>query len=1036
MIGLPNIAIGDATSASVFEAKAITFQIGGWPLDALMISLRSAFANRLALLPTGAAPSPVALELGVPVVVKGASSGVQATHGVPASAAMQERQLYDISVRADNGAWHAVAPHAVYYRASWHDFGIAHVTDIHVARRIDYFPGRLEAAGRPGSAQNMANWNDRFRGFIRYANYLHGIGVLDVILATGDIIDYLFEDDDEESGGGNALFARNIILGRAPTERFPDVEELRVPIFMVPGNHDYRKYPYELLFDLDFGLPGNVKQLTNFSGYKMNWHDAVAIQRGDVPSLSAETAAKAIQIDHTNNAFKIYLADETNYVVRLGAHRVVMLDSSHDTDLPSSKLDLIVYALGGLPEGKRNSVGGTPNSLGVSNEMVKLVVDTLAETPADGLFVVGLHAPLFNPWDEDFPYFLRETLRNSQREEVYRWLARQDPVVNPPFGLALSHDQIRQRHPQWFGTDGDPDAVNYVKRGDPGDLLDFGVSSGAAHNLLKAIAGVGQHRRADVVLHGHIHRFADFRLSAANGEIAYHMDFYTQNVLRYYPTRFDKGVTYVQISDDAPASNQPSALPHRTDKYIVTVPPYPKPLATAADPRSWWAEHRPLVLQTEALGPFKNGDAVLGGFRLLSVKNDVIEKIHLVSIETLHAANYRIDWNEVIKPDQPPSITHFNRSREFGLPAAGVPCAFVLPDGTQDVIYRNSAGDIMELYREAGGRRGYGNATGTLAAPKAAGDSTGNPSCYLDTSIGKVVVPYRAADGHVHVLNWGSGAGGSHDALSQSINAPPTASRPIGYFNPVDQLHLIVYRTADGNLQALYWKGAEAARREDLTSGARAMGAVGNPAAYLDTKRGTNIVVYRASDGHIRSIYWSNGPSGLDDLSGFAQAPIAQGDPAAHYMPELDAHRIVYRSAGGRLYDLHCIGTAPVARRDLTAVAGAPPAASDPCLWYNPRGKLKHVVYVGGDGHVYDLRSSGDNAPALVDLSMESVAAPAAGTPFGFSGPTHQHVVYRGKDGEIHEIRWQEADWVLPVVPISDWSVVLPRGFVTHGPTG
>ena len=289
----------------------------------------------------------------------------------------------------------------------------------------------------------MSNWNDRFRGFIRYANYLHGIGVLDVILATGDIVDYLFEEDDDPSSGGNALFARNVLLGLVPSERFPDVEELRVPIFIVPGNHDYRMNPYPLLFNLDFG-PFNVRQLTSFEGYKMNWHDAVAVQGGNVPNLSADTAGRGLEIDKENRSFKTHLADKTNYVddggvwhavaphavktnyvVRLGSHRIVMLDSGWDVELPESKLDLIIWWFGGLSEGKRNAVSGTPNSNGVSDDMVGLVAETLTNTPDEGLFIVGSHAPLFNLWLEEYPYFLRETQRNDQRAPVYDWLRRQ-----------------------------------------------------------------------------------------------------------------------------------------------------------------------------------------------------------------------------------------------------------------------------------------------------------------------------------------------------------------------------------------------------------------------------------------------------------------------------------------------------------------------------------------------------------------------------------------------------------------------------------
>ena len=144
---------------------------------------------------------------------------------------------------------------------------------MHVARRIDTFRGLLEAAGRPNAAAKMFNWNDRFRGFVRYANFLHASGVLDVIVATGDLYDYILESDDPPAEGGNAAFLRRLILGMQPGPHFPDVEELRVPIFMVPGNHDYRRNPYKLIFDVNVVVPAllskDIARVRNYAGYHL-----------------------------------------------------------------------------------------------------------------------------------------------------------------------------------------------------------------------------------------------------------------------------------------------------------------------------------------------------------------------------------------------------------------------------------------------------------------------------------------------------------------------------------------------------------------------------------------------------------------------------------------------------------------------------------------------------------------------------------------------------------------------------------------------
>jgi hypothetical protein len=1039
-IGIPVIATGDAAQAAVLEPTAITFQILGWQRDAFVAALSALFAERVALLPTGKPPKPVPLVLGTPIVVAPARSGVQETYGVSASAALEERQLYDIAVRGDDGVWHAIAPHALYYRAGWHDFGIVHLTDVHLARRIDYFPGRLETAGRTAAA-TMSNWNDRFRGFVKYANYLHGQGVVDLILATGDIIDFLFEDDDDPSGGGNALFARELILGRVPGVAVPEVEELRVPMFVVPGNHDYRVWPYKLLFTLDTGpievrewssvFDWDVKEFGQFTNYKMDRGDALVAMGGqlddDPPSLSGDTASLPIQIDRDIGPFRAQLADrwhpdrqdfqnplqdELNYVIRLGDHRIVMLDSAHDVGLPVNATEAVLYALGAVAEDKSTAAGGSPNSLGVTEKMIKAVVDTLAETPDGGLFIVGIHAPLFNLWAEEYPYFLRETQRTAQKKQVYRWLGRHDDESRE------SESKARSRHPLWFGPAGDPDAVPYVKRGDPSDLLDFGVSRGGSDDLLKAIAGVGQGRAADLVLQGHIHRHNEFRIGAAGDELAFYFDFYTQNFPRYYPTRFVKMwhesyhgdlpgqyVTYVDVVDDAPANNEPSELPFE-DAYthVVSVPPYPKPLSAAPDARAWWAEHRPLVMQGEALGPFKNAYANLAGFRVISVTGDVIERIHTVSIEKLHAANYQIDWQQLIAPEGPRALLHSQRSREFGMPpAAGDPCMFSLPPAAdQTIVYRDGEGRLFEIWRKAG-ERGGGNLTDAGQAPKAAGD----PSCYLDTTAGLVVVPYRGVNDEIHSLYWSTGAVG-HDALSGSVNAPKAVGDPVGYYNVATQTHSVFYRGDNGHLHSLSWQGQGAVLHEDLVGGANAIAAQGDPAAYLDTTRNRNVVVYRAVDGYVRSIYWSDGPSGMDDLSGYAHTPHADGDPAACYVARHDAHYVVYRAADGHIYLLQWTGEQPVGGVDLTATANAPLAGGEPRIWDNAAADRHHVVYRGVDGHVHDLSWMPSLAltPTHRDLSVEAWSPPAAGDPFGFDGETYQHVIYRGKDEHIHEIRW------------------------------
>ena len=582
--------------------------------------IQHALAGRLSLVPTRQATGRVPLTIGPAVIVtpeKRPGAGgivIPAVYGMSVTtAALRERQLYDVAVLADGGRWHIVAPHAVYHRRTWTDFGIAHITDIHVARRIDRFRELLVQAGRPDAAQRMFNFNDRFRGFVKYANYLHSIGVLDVILAIGDVIDYIFEDDDDPAGGGNNEFLRKLILGQAPGPDFPDVEELLVPIFMVPGNHDYRKHPYKLLADLHiriFGFDKDVTRIKNFPPYHLLQADALVLANAldgraagsDVENISPPNAAWMVDVDPEIKGYKTYLADRRSYVVRLGKHRIAMLDSGSDVGMVTDVIGALTALIAQQDEDKVTFLGGSPNSEGVSLEELAMVADALSDVADGGLFVVGVHAPLLNPWKEEYPYFLRETQRALQPGQTQAFLARHDKA--PVYANSSVEQQVEGRHPLWFPGERDERAPTFVTRRDSQDLLDFGVSRGQADTLMGLLAGIGSRRPADVVLSGHTHNHNEFSVRKTHtGELAYSMDFYTQNPFRYYPARFTRrwrpgvsttpnastlvpetDVTNVEVVPGAAPDASPWTIPYDVSfKNQIQVPPYPNPLNAARE---------------------------------------------------------------------------------------------------------------------------------------------------------------------------------------------------------------------------------------------------------------------------------------------------------------------------------------------------------------------------------------------------------------------------------------------------------------------
>ena len=361
-------------------------------------------------------------------------------------------------------------------------------------------------------------------------------------------------------------------------------------------------------------------------------------------------------------------------------------------------------------------------------------------------------------------------------------------------------------------------------------------------------------------------------------------------------------VTYVEVVDPAPVSGEPTPLPYEAEhKYVVQVPPYPKPLASAPDARQWWAEHRPLVLQTEALGPLKDRQMSFAGFRVLSVKADVIDKIHFIGTQRLHERGYQLPWEEAIAPT-PRRYHHIQRSRLHDAPdAAGVPCGYLSPAaGMQNIVYRDSRGRMIELWRDANGATGTGNLT---AAAHDAPIATGDPYVYLETPTGLQVVLYRGTDGHVNSLYWSTGDVG-FDHLTSSVGAPKAAGNPVGYFESAANINHVIYRKADDHLHELWWTGQQPVSHGDITGQAGALRATGDPSVMLDTARGDHIVAYRATDGHIHTAYWSTGPIGHENLSGFARAPKASGGPHAYYTAHNDMKQIVYRGVDGHIHEL------------------------------------------------------------------------------------------------------------------------------------
>lgn len=936
---------------------------------------------------------------------------------IPLLASVEERRLYDVAIRGAHN-WVTVAPHAIYYRSVWDTFGIAHISDLHVARRIDGFAAALARAGHEQANERLLNMNDQFRHVVKYANRLHDEGHLDLIVATGDLIDYQYERDDNRRGLGNVGFLRDLLLGRSTSNSCPAVEELRVPILLTPGNHDYRKNHYHLVFDVN-EVRTDITRVRNFSNLGITEKEAAALGnelyfpgRSQVPNLGAGRAMAMIEVDHEMRAHREALCDIGPHVVELGPHRIVLIDSAHDVGIPSGTAggawELLKQWWGNGDEDTTTLIGGSPNCEGVSDEAYAVAVAALESAPAEGVVIAALHAPLVNLAGGQMPWFLRETTRPSQAAQAAWWVARHsggDP-------------DVRRTHPRWFGREGDPEP-GFLCRGSSGDLLDEGVSRGRTEDLISAFAGIGTSRRADLVLAGHTHHHNEISIRAEEGEPVFHLDHYTGNPRAAYPNdtviadeigkrpdgRLDLPTheVYVEIDDLAVASASPWPMPGPArHRQVVFVPPYADPLDQATDPRAWWDKHKPLQLQTGAVGLWENQEVSFSGFRLIRLRDNVIERIDFVSRIRLDESGWSASLAEVTAPLPPRSHRLVPRSdRVAHPPAAGTPTTLVAQGGVStSIVHPTADGSLVELWQTTSGEGG-----GVLVGPPQT-HAVGRPCGYLDSG-GSQVVVFRTADDEIESTYWtGEGAAG-HDRLSRSCRGPRAVGDPSGYLNGA--MTHVVYRSEGGHLELLWWT-------DDAVTHTRISGycdeptAAGDPFGYVGAG-GQNVVLYRGVDGHVHSLYWSDGPTGHDNLSGVSGGPEAAGEPVGIHLPHLNAHNVLYRGVDGSLRLIWWVGAEPAQSVDLCAAAGAPAAVSDGDLWFCPSDGTLHVAYVGKGGSLHEIAWSPGGPQTWTDLTRVALAPPARrDRPSGFCvpGAATRRVVYAAADGRVHEIRWGE----------------------------
>lgn len=604
---------------------------------------------------------------------------------------LKNRRLYDLCVKLPNNQMYPLSPHCVYARDSWTDFGFIHATDVHASRRLDGWRDVLKAKGFDKGARVFNNCNDNFREFIRYANKLHDRGELDFVLLTGDLVDYIFEDGGNTYSNNNFVFFRNLVLGTAPAPDREKAEELTVPVFTTLGNHDYRTNAYYLRARINVAdaiedwiptpvddaiielISGPIRLLSTIFGGPSNSNydlpprnDALNLTKEEAVALtgnrvvSSKRGAIMVHPDANNehgyldHYFK-YINKEPSYVVNLDDHRIVMIDGKWDKDPIDTFVDGIRKFAGSLNENERYFADGSPNSVGFFETEIEQLKNCLNKK--EGLLIVGVHNPVMNPEDGEYPPFLRESLRPTQsllRDKVRKYLFRRDPKAYMKNAGGLTQPTVnlsKDIHKDWPQT-----GTAYFSTGDGGDMLDFGIMKDRQFEFLKLAAGVGVARPADLVLSGHIHDNLECRIKwdSSKQKFLFFTDFYTENPAVYYNAfdidiktdkdvfalegakSIEKKTVFRQVITEEAGDNE-SMTKDENGFFVLRTKGYPAPLKNASTKdavKRWWENSRPLLIQTEAIGPMKSQrnkeipqQPVFNGCRHITVADNLIDKI-------------------------------------------------------------------------------------------------------------------------------------------------------------------------------------------------------------------------------------------------------------------------------------------------------------------------------------------------------------------------------------------------------------------------
>ena len=187
--------------------------------------------------------------------------------------------LFDL-VLCKNGQEVSRVKHALFLRMQSLKVRFVHLTDLHVATRNDIWEKEVNRTINPSPGARplqFINFNEKLRRFVQSANEKADKAKLDLVLATGDLVDFVHLGFGKPNPGENNWHVLHDILAGGD-------QGLRVPLYTTSGNHDWRLFPYPPEFNANiFGFSkAQAKKLDHL------YHDSSAVIGEKISSVHSK----------------------------------------------------------------------------------------------------------------------------------------------------------------------------------------------------------------------------------------------------------------------------------------------------------------------------------------------------------------------------------------------------------------------------------------------------------------------------------------------------------------------------------------------------------------------------------------------------------------------------------------------------------------------------------------------------------------------------------------------------------------------------